>query len=246
MRKGNRVGTLFTPMMAVAAAILLLIIVCTVFAGLIAPYDPEAIDLSISYGPATPEHILGTDNVGRDNFSRLLFGGRTAITNAFLVIGITVAAGIPLGLLCGYFGGVLDAVVMRVWDIILSFPPLLLGFIFVAAFGRGSSASVIALGIAWIPMISRLSRNLTMAEKTQTYVLAAKSMKYSDARIVFRHILPNCVSTLLAELTVDVGYAIIVLASLSFLGLGVQPPTSDWGLMLQEALVYVRQSPLQT
>jgi peptide/nickel transport system permease protein len=121
-----------------------------------------------------------------------------------------------------------------------------LGFIFVVAFGRGSESSVLALGIAYIPMISRLSRNLAMTEKTKDYVAAAKSLAYSDARIVFLHILPNCLSTLFAELTVDIGYAIITLASLSFLGLGVQAPQSDWGMMLQEGLIVVRQSPRQT
>ncbi|MDR2162971.1 MAG: ABC transporter permease [Clostridiales Family XIII bacterium] len=246
LTRTTNVGTLFTPAMVAASSILLLILIGTIFAGFLAPYDPEAIDLSLSYGPITPEHILGTDNVGRDSLSRLLFGGRTAITNAFLVVGVTVSVGIPLGLLCGYYGGALDGVIMRIWDVILSFPPLLLGFLFVAMFGRGSTASILALGIAWIPMISRLARNLTIAERNKTYVLAAKSFGFSDARVIFRHILPNCTSTLLAELTVDIGYAIIVLASLSFLGLGVQAPTSDWGLMLQESLVYVRQSPLQT
>jgi len=241
----NNVGTLFTPSFTVAAALLFIVLFATLLADMLAPYDPDAIDLSRVFDSPSSEHLLGTDNIGRDSLSRLLFGGRTAISNALLVVTVSCIGGIPLGLLCGYRGGILDACVMRVWDLILAFPALMMGFLFVAVFGRGSDASVIALGIAYIPMISKLSRNMTMTEKTKTYVLAAKSFKFSDVRIVFRHILPNCVPVLLAELTVDVGYAIITLASLSFLGLGVQPPTSDWGMMLQEALVTVRQNPFQ-
>ncbi|GHU65159.1 ABC transporter permease [Clostridia bacterium] len=242
-RRKNNVGTLFTPTVLAASVVFLLILFCTVCAGLLAPYDPEAIDLSSAFSGPSPEHLFGADNIGRDVLSRLLYGGRTSITNALLVVLVSVLGGVPLGLLCGYYGGWLDSLVMRVWDVILSIPALLFGFILVAMLGRGSAASVLALGIAYIPMISRLARNLTSVEKTKTYVTAAKSFGFSDARIIFRQILPNCTSTLFAELTVDIGYAIITLASLSYLGLGVQPPTSDWGMMLQEGLVNLRQMP---
>ncbi|HOO28216.1 MAG TPA: ABC transporter permease, partial [Lachnospiraceae bacterium] len=128
----------------------------------------------------------------------------------------------------------MDAIVMRLWDAILSFPSLLLAFIFVAVFGKSSINAVMALGVVYIPMISKLSRSMTMTEITKTYVEAAHSLGYSDRRIIFVHILPNCIGTMLAELTLDVGSAIMGLASLSFLGLGVQPPTPTWGGMISD------------
>jgi peptide/nickel transport system permease protein len=186
---------------------------------------------------------LGTDNLGRDQFTRLLYGGRTTLINAFLAVLISVVVGIPLGLMCGYYGGKIDNAVMRVWDFILSFPTLLMAFIFVAAFGRGSWNAVIAIGVVYIPMISKLSRSMTITERTKPYVEACVTFDYSDARIIFLHILPNCLATLLAELTLDIGMAIIALASLSFLGLGVQMPQSDWGAMLQEGMAIILKAP---
>jgi len=241
----KRTGALFTPSVAAAFVTLGLILACTVFAGVLAPFNPNEIHLDVTLSAPSGVHLLGTDSLGRDTLSRLLFGGRTAILNALIVILISVCGGIPLGLICGYCAGWLDGAVMRFWEILLAFPSLLLGFLFVAALGRGSGASTLALGIVYIPMISKLARNLTVGEKSKVYVKAAKSFGYSDSRIIFRHILPNIASVLLAELTMDLGYAIITLASLSFLGLGVQPPVSDWGATLQEGMPLIRKSPLQ-
>ncbi|MDR2176061.1 MAG: ABC transporter permease [Synergistaceae bacterium] len=246
MRRGRNSGAFFTAPILITGVILTAVAVLTFFAPVFAPMDPNRVALSESLEPPSLRHLLGTDQTGRDIFSRLLYGGRTAVQNAVMVVGISIAAGIPIGLACGYYGGLLDALVMRCWDILLAFPSLLLGFLFVSAFGRGSVATVLALGIIYIPMISKLSRSLAMTEKSKVYVESAKSLGYSDFRIIFRHILPNCLATLLAELTLDVGYAIIGLASLSFLGLGVQPPTSDWGTMLQEGVALLRQNPLMS
>jgi peptide/nickel transport system permease protein len=230
---------------AAALVVFCLILSCTVFAGSLAPYDPDEVHLENTLSAPSASHWFGTDQLGRDMLSRLLFGGRTAMINAVIVVFVSMIGGIPLGLICGYYAGWIDNVIMRLWEILLAFPSLLLGFLFVAMLGRGSLASVLALGIVYIPMISKLARNLTVGEKNKVYVNAAKSFGYSDFRIVFRHILANCVSTLLAELTLDLGYAIITLASLSFLGLGVQPPISDWGAMLQEGMPLIRKNPLQ-
>ena len=244
--KGKNSGTFFTAPVLTTGFILTVIAALTLFASVFAPMNPDRINLSESLESPSPRHFLGTDQTGRDIFSRLLYGGRTAILNAVMVVWISIVAGIPIGLACGYYGGLFDALVMRCWDILLAFPSLLLGFLFVSAFGRGAFGAVLALGIIYIPMISKLSRSLAMTEKSKVYVESAKSLGYSDFRIIFRHILPNCLATLLAELTLDVGYAIIGLASLSFLGLGVQPPTSDWGTMLQEGLALLRQNPLMS
>ena len=242
-KKVRQYGVFFTPPMVVSLIIFSIILLAVIFAPLIAPCDPNAMDLKAMLKGPSLEHFMGTDNSGRDVFSRLLYGGRTTLINAVLVVLISVVVGIPLGLMCGYFGGRFDALVMRVWDVVLCFPSLLLSFIFVAAFGKGQYTAVLAMGIVYIPMISKLSRSLAMTESTKTYVELAHSLGYSDWRIIFVHILPNCLPTMLAELTLDVGSAIKGLASLSFLGLGVQPPTSDWGSMLQEGLALIQRTP---
>lgn len=243
-KKDENVGTFFTVPVTIAFVILVLILGLSVFAPLIAPYDPIQVNLDNTLADFSPAHLLGTDAVGRDQFSRLLYGARTSLLNAFGVILISVVVGIPLGLICGYYRGKIDAVVMKIWDFILSFPTLLLAFVLVAAFGRGAYKAVIATGIIYIPMLSKLTRSICITEKTKVYVEAAKSLGFSDFRILFRHILKNCIPTLMAELTLDFGYAIMSLASLSFLGLGVQAPTADWGSMLEEGLQYLLQRPV--
>ena len=160
------------------------------------------------------------------------------------MVDFSVMVGVPLGLVSGYYGGLADAVIGRVCDVVLAFPSLLLAFVLVAGFGRGMASAVVALGIVYVPMLARLVRSLTLVEKNKTYVEAANSIGYSDARIMFRHILPNCVSTITVQITLDLAYAILDLASLSFLGLGVQPPTADWGAMLDEGRNFLLQNPL--
>jgi peptide/nickel transport system permease protein len=243
MKKKTK-GTLFTTPMIIASAILLLIVFCALFGKLIAPYDPDKINLSSTYQSPTAAHWFGTDNIGRDQFSRMLCGAQSTILNALMVVLISVAVGVPVGLLCGFYSGIADNVVMRVWDILMSLPPLILAFVFVAVFGRGEYNAVLATGIVFIPMISKLARSLILTEKSQLYVEAARSMGYSDMRIIFIHILPNCVSTLLSELTLDLGYAILSLATLSYLGFGVSPPASDWGSILQSGMSMLFRAPM--
>lgn len=242
-KKAKQFGVFFTPPTIISLIVFGIILLSVIFAPLIAPYDPNEMSLKDMLQAPSLKHLMGTDNSGRDVFSRLLYGGRTTLINAVLVVLISVVVGVPLGLMCGYFGGKLDAIVMRVWDVVLCFPSLLLSFIFVAAFGKGQYTAVLAIGIVYIPMISKLSRSLAMTESTKTYVELAHSLGYSDWRIIFVHILPNCLPTMIAELTLDIGSAIKSLASLSFLGLGVQPPTSDWGSMLQEGLALIQRTP---
>lgn len=235
-KKEKEAGTLFTPSVIAATAIMVILLFVIIFANVIMPYNPNKPDILAANSGPTMQHLLGTDGMGRDVLSRLIIGSRTTLLNALLVVMISVVVGIPIGLICGYYQGFIDTIYVRVCDVLLSFPALLLGFILVAALGKGGSNAVIATGIVYVPMISKLARSLMMTEKHKVYVEAARTLGYSDARIIFRHILPNCVSTLMAELTLDIGYAIGSLASLSFVGLGVQPPTSDWGNMLQENL----------
>jgi peptide/nickel transport system permease protein len=237
-------GRIVTAPMAVSGTLLLLIILCCFLAPLIAPYSETAQDLSVSLAPPSAEHLLGADKMGRDLFSRLLYGGRVTIMSALAVALLSFVIGAPLGLFSGYYGGKFDSIVGRCCDVLLSFPSLLLAFLLVAALGRGIANAVIALGIIYVPMLTRLVRSLTLIEKNKTYVEAAASIGFSRPYILFRHILPNCADTILVQLTLDMAYAILDLAALSFIGLGVSPPTADWGAMLDEGRNFLLQSPL--
>jgi peptide/nickel transport system permease protein len=230
--------------MAVSGTLLLLIIACCFLAPLVAPYSETAQDLSDSLAPPSAEHLLGADKMGRDLFSRLLYGGRVTIISALAVALVSFVIGAPLGLFSGYYGGRFDSIVGRCCDVLLSFPSLLLAFLLVAALGRGIANAVVALGIIYVPMLTRLVRSLTLIEKNKTYVEAAASIGFSRPYILFRHILPNCADTILVQLALDMAYAILDLAALSFIGLGVRPPTADWGAMLDEGRNFLLQSPL--
>lgn len=236
---------LFTPTFVISALLLLIIVFATIFASKLAPYDPEAVNLADKLKGISPEHILGTDKVGRDIFSRVLYGGRTTMISAFLVVLISIVIGIPAGLITGYYGGKLDTILNSVWNIILACPAMLLAFVIMSVIGKGITAGIIALGIIYVPMIARLTRSLTMVEKNKLYVESARALGYGDARIVFHHILPNCITTIISELTLDLAYAILDLAGLSFLGLGVQPPQSDWGYILSDGQQFLVTQPLQ-
>jgi len=234
----------FTLPVIISAIVLLAIVLVAVFAYQIAPQDPNQITLSEILQPPSAKHLLGTDKSGRDNFSRIVVGSRTTILSALFVVLISMAIGVPYGLISGYYGGLLDKVLMRVSDVILSFPSLLLAFLFVAAFGRGIINAVIALGIVYVPMLARLTRSLVLVEKNKVYVEAARSVGFSNRHILFSEILPNCVSTILVQSMLDIGYAILDLAAMSFLGLGVQPPTADWGAMLEDGRSIIQFSPM--
>ena len=240
----RKLKSFFTAPVIVSMIILLIVIILAVFANTIAKYDPNEIDItSMLKGPSV-EHIIGTDKSGRDMFARLLFGARTTLLSAFAVIIISVMIGVPTGLISGYFGGLADKILMRISDVILSFPCLLLAFVFVSAFGRGLINAILALGIVYVPMLAKLTRSLVLVEKNKVYVEAAKSIGFSDLNIMFVQILPNCIATLVVQLTLDIGYAILDLAAMSFLGLGVQPPTADWGAMLEEGRIVITTAPL--
>lgn len=237
-------SSFFKNYLAVAAGIVIIMIVLlAIFAPIVAPYEPNEQDLSLSLQPASGEHIFGTDKQGRDIFSRVIFGARTTLLGAVFVVGIATVVGVPLGLIAGYYGGRIDSLITRAFDVILAFPALLLAFIIVAVFGRGLENAVIALGIVYIPMIARVVRSVTLVQKEQTYVEAARNLGFSNFRIIFIHILPNCISPIVVQVTIDLAYAILDLAAMSFLGLGVQPPTADWGAMLEEGRQYLLISP---
>lgn len=243
-RKTNN-GTFFTIPVIVSGTILVFIILCAVLARFIAPYEPEMNDYTASLAKAfSPGHLLGTDRLGRDLLSRLLCGAQTSIINAFLIVAFEVLVGVPIGMLCGYYGGRLDTMVMRIWDIVCAVPSLLLAFVLVAAFGKGTYSGVLAIGIVYTPLTAKLARSLIMTEKNAVYVEACKSLGYSDARIIFVHILPNIVTTMIAQFTLDIGSAITSMATLSYLGIGVQPPGADWGTLLKDGMSMLYLNPI--
>ncbi len=233
----RKAGTIFTPVFIVTGIILLLVFIISLFANVIAPYDPLETDGSAIYMKVFSEgHIFGTDGLGRDLFSRLICSARISIFNAVLIVVIEAIIGVPVGLLCGYYGGVIDSAITRFFDLIAALPPLLLSFLMIAVLGKGMYTGVLAIGISYIPMTAKMARSMIMTEKKAVYVEACKSMGMSDMRIIFVHILPNVITTMVSQFTLDVGTAITSMATLSFLGLGVQAPNADWGTLLKDGM----------
>lgn len=219
----------------VGGALVVIIAALAVLAPLLAPYDPTAIDPARRLMPPGSAHPLGTDRLGRDVLSRLLYGGRVALAVGAIAVAIGAGAGVPLGLLSGHRGGRLDLLVMRVMDGMMAFPALLLAITVVAALGPGHVQAMTAIGVVLIPIFARLARAQTLGTRGQEFVLAARALGATDLRIVFRHILPNIAGPLLVQTTVAFSGAVLAEASLSYLGLGTQPPIPSWGGMLQEA-----------
>jgi peptide/nickel transport system permease protein len=210
-------------------------------ASVLAPADPASVDLGATLaGPGTVGHALGTDTAGRDSLSRLLDGARLSLLTPLIVITAATALGSLIGIVCGWAGGIVDGILSRVVDFLFAFPSLLVAMLAVALFGRGQLAPTIGLIIAYTPYAARLVRNLVMQEKARPYVEAYRLQGYASHTIAVRMLLPNISPTMIAQAALGFGYVLVDLAALSYLGLGVQPPTADWGVMVadgQEALI---------
>ena len=213
------------------STLFLLIVLAAIFAPLIAPYDPVAINFADKLSPPTWQHLMGANELGQDVFSQVLFGARTSLMVGVVVISLAIAIGVPIGLLAGYFGGRLDTALMRVSDVFLAFPPLLLPIAITAALGTGLFNAMAALAVSWFPWYSRIVRGAVMRVKNELYISAAHAMGVSNVRIMLRHALPNSLTPIIVQGSMDFGYAILAAASLSFIGIGAQPPTPEWGLM---------------
>lgn len=231
----GRVGAL---LVIVSAAIVLL-------GPLAAPHSPTALVDRPLEGPS-PEHLLGTDQLGRDVLSRVLHGGRTVIVLPTLAVLLAFAIGGTLGLVAGYRGGVIDQLAVRSAEIVMSIPPLLLVLAIVLVFGSSDAIIIVSVGVFFAPRIVRIIRGATHWVCSQDYVVAARARGESTAAIVTREILPNVTGPLLAEFALRLTYGIIFIATINFLGLGVQPPSSDWGLMASEGRVFLGLAPLIT
>jgi peptide/nickel transport system permease protein len=222
----------------------LLLILMAIFAPLVAPYNPTEQNYAKFLQSPNAENLLGTDELGRDIFSRIIFGARVSIQAGIISVGIALLIGIPIGLFSGYYRGVLDEfVVMRFTDALLSFPPLVLALSLAAVLGAGLQNAMIAIGIIFTPNFIRLVRGEVLSQREREYVTAAKASGISDLKIIFRHILPNCMPPILVQATLAIAAAIISEASLSYLGLGTQPPTPSWGAMLSMGQGYLGDAP---
>ncbi|CAH0237863.1 Glutathione transport system permease protein GsiD [Microbacterium oxydans] len=215
--------------------VLAAVVLAAIFAPLVAPYDPDAVDFTSFLAPPSAAHWLGTDSLGRDLLSRLVYGGRTALIGPLLVVIFSTVIGILLGLWAGWRGGWIDAALSRVFDVLFAFPSLLIAIMAVALFGKGLVAPIIAMSIAYAPFVARLTRSLVAAERTRPYVSAYRVQGFGGAWIALRRVLPNVTPIVGAQSTLNFGYVLAELAGLSFLGLGVQAPTADWGAMINEA-----------
>lgn len=233
----------FRNRVAVVALIgLILIILSAVFASNIAAYDPLKRDAKIRLQEPSTEHVLGTDALGRDVLTRLLYGGRVSLQVGFFSVIVSTLLGVPLGLIAGYAGGKIDGFIMRVMDIILAFPGLILAIWLVAMLGASVANVVIAITVFSIPGYARITRGIALSTREMDYVLAARSMGAGSARILLIHILPSVIAPLIVLVTLSISGAIITGASLSFLGLGVRPPTPEWGSMLADGRGYMRNA----
>jgi peptide/nickel transport system permease protein len=216
-------------------ALVLLLVVTALFAPLIAPYPEDAagaVHAKDSLLPPSSEHLFGTDDLGSDVFSRVVFGARYSLAIGLAIVGLAFLIGVPLGAIAGFAGGFVNELIMRATDIFLTIPGIVLALAIGAAMGPGLTNAAVALALVWWPGFCRLTRGQVVALREQTYVEAADVIGAGRGRIVFRHILPNALTPLIVKVSMDVGFAILTAAGLSFIGIGAQPPTPEWGAMV--------------
>ncbi|WP_228566187.1 ABC transporter permease [Nocardia sp. SYP-A9097] len=227
-----------------ALVVLGLLVLTALFAPWIAPHDPNAVDLSATLSGSSSAHPLGTDQSGRDVLSRLIVGARTGLLGPLVVVVFSTVLGMLIGVIAAWNGGVVDAVLSRAMDMVFSFPGLLLAILLVAIFGAGGTAPVIAMSVAYVPYVGRLTRGVALQEKARPYIQAYQVQGWSGWMISLRHLIPNIAALVLAQAAINFGYALMDLAALSYLGFGVQPPTPDWGAMINEGSAALQRGAL--
>ncbi|MDR1978749.1 MAG: ABC transporter permease [Synergistaceae bacterium] len=223
--------------------IIVLLVLGAVFAPLIAPYDYARQRLDRGYETSSKDFWLGTDEYGRDVFSRIVYGARISLAVGFLTVGIALSMGILVGVSAGYYGGKMGGVLMRLMDILLAMPSILLAIAIAASLGPGLFNLMVAVGISNIPRYARIARGSVLSIREMEYIEAAKAVGSSDLRILTRHVVPNCMAPLIVQATLGIASAILNAAALSFIGLGVQPPFPEWGAMLSEGRQFIRELP---
>ncbi|MCM3704306.1 MULTISPECIES: nickel transporter permease [Cytobacillus] len=230
-------------MSLVGGSIVLIYIILAVLAPLISPYDPFEIDLVNKLQSPSADHIMGTDDKGRDIFSRILYGSQLSLAVGFVSVFIGALFGIVLGIISGYYGGLVDTIIMRFIDVLLAFPGLLLALAIVSALGPSLINVMIAVGVFSIPTFARIVRGSTLSVKKMEYIDAIRVLGASDLKIIFVHILPNILSPIIVQGTLRLATSILSVAGLSFLGMGAQPPTPEWGAMLSDGRDFLFTAP---
>ena len=230
-------------MAVIGLVIITIVSLAAIFADIIAPYGYDAQNLKQSFLPPCREYILGTDNLGRDTFSRIIYGARVS-----LVIGLSSAlfsafTGTLTGAISGYYGGRVDNTIMRILDVFMAIPSVLLAIAIAAGLGSGMFSCIAAIGISHTPGVARIVRASFLSEKSKEYIEAAHSINATDMRVIFRHILPNTISPLIVKFTLEVAMGILMAASMSFLGIGIKAPTPEWGAMLSAGRPFIRDYP---
>jgi peptide/nickel transport system permease protein len=229
------------PGMVAGLAIVLVFVLLAIFAKQIAPYDPLELIRTETKSPPSATHLFGTDNLGRDILSRVIYGARISLTVGLVAVAIAMISGTFLGVIAGFYGHAIDSILMRITDIMLAFPGILLAISIIAILGPSLQNVMVAVGISTIPVYTRTARGSVLKVKNNEYIEAARCVGVSNTAIMWRHILPNMIAPIIVISTVNVGTAILSAAGLSFLGLGAQPPTPEWGAMLSEARLFLRQ-----
>lgn len=236
-------GVARSPRGAVSAAVLVLVILCALFAPWLAPYDYAIQNLPGANTSPNAAHWMGTDEFGRDLMSRIIHGARTSLSVAITAISISVVAGMTLGAMAGYFGGIFDRVVTAVVDLTWSFPEILIALLLIAIIGTGTESIIIAISIAYLAQFTRLTRAQVMALRSETYIEATVNLGAGHAHVIFRHLLPNAITPVIVAGMLATGDAIILEATLGFFGLGAQPPTPSWGAMMSSGTAQIFIAP---
>jgi len=224
------------------SVIVLLLLLAALFGQQLAPYDPLAMDFGSRLSPPGPGHIMGTDEFGRDIFSRVLHGARVSVQVALIAVSISTVIGVLLGSLAGFFGRWVDEVIMRVMDILFAFPAVLLAITIMAILGRGLENAMIAIAIVYIPIFARVARGAVLSVRQREFVTAAGALGRSRFMMLFKHVLPNSLGPIIAQISISLAFAILAEAALSFFGLGTQPPDPSWGRMLAEGRSFMQQA----
>jgi peptide/nickel transport system permease protein len=225
-------------------AILFLLVICAIFASWLAPYDPYRGNMREALAPPSMKYLLGTDIQGRDTLSRLIYGARTVLLVGFVTVAIAASLGIILGISAGYYGGIINVIIMRIMDALMGFPMILLALLIAAVLGGGIQNVIIALSIATIPGYCRVICGMALAIRENDYILAQKALGSTDWRILFQHILPNSLPPMIVLITLQLGTLILAEAGLSFLGIGIKPPGAAWGAMVADGYAYLLTNPV--
>jgi len=228
-----------SPLSIIGVFLIILIICIAIFAPLIAPYSPYKIDMSNTLRPPSAKHWLGTDSLGRDVFSRVVYGSRISLKIAFVVVSIAATSGTLLGVISGYYGGMIDMIIMRIVDVFLAIPTFILAMVAAASLGPSITNVMLALSIIWWTWYARIVRGEVLKLKSMYFILAQKSLGAKSFRIILHHLIPNCMGPIIVQTTLQLGFAILTSAGLSFLGLGAQPPAPSWGLMVSDGRQYL-------